>query len=89
MAPQGIHISLVGAIPKTHKPGKYQLIMDLSSIIGEKSYPRHQRSLPDGIYSPSGSVTDSCAMKSLLTECYHFGLCSAPKLFSAVADALQ
>ena len=60
-----------------------------SSIIGEKSYPRHQRSLPDGTYSPSGLATDRCAMKSLLTECYHFAFCSAPKLFSAVADALQ
>ena len=33
MAPQGIHISLVGAIPKTHKPGHYQLIMDLLSLV--------------------------------------------------------
>ena len=31
VAPQGIHISPVGAIPKKHKPGKYRLIMDLSS----------------------------------------------------------
>ena len=30
-APQGIYISPVGAIPKKHKPGKYRLIMDVSS----------------------------------------------------------
>ena len=30
-SPQGIHISPVGAIPKKHRPGKYRLIMDLSS----------------------------------------------------------
>ena len=44
---KGVHISPIGAIPKKHKPGKWRLIVDLSS--------------------PS----------------------NAPKIFSAVADALQ
>ena len=32
--PQGIHLSPIGAIPKKHKPGKWRLIMDLSSPAG-------------------------------------------------------
>ena len=123
MAPQGIHISPVGAIPKKHKPGKYQLIMDLSSpknfSINDGIDPalssllyvsidhlsslilslgrgallvksRLQRSLSDGTYSPSGPATAWCAVeRSLLIECYHLASVQHPKIFSAVADALQ
>ena len=41
--PQGIHSSPIGAISKKHKPGKWHLIMDLSSPAGS--------SINDGISS--------------------------------------
>ena len=48
-APPGIHISPVGAIPKKNKPGKYRLLMDLSS---PKNF-----SVNDGIDSALSSLS--------------------------------
>ena len=123
-APQGIHISPVGAIPKKHKPGKFRLIMDLSS---PKNF-----SVNDGIDPALSSLSyvsidhlsslilslgrGALLVKADIKEAYRmvpihpqdqrllgvqwrgeifidrrlpFGLRSAPKIFSAVADALQ
>ena len=123
-APLGIHTSPVGAIPKKNKPGKYRLIMDLSS---PKNF-----SVNDGIDSALSSLSyasidhlsslilslgrGAMLVKADIKEAYRmirihpqdqqllgvqwrgevfidrilpFGLCSAPKIFSAVADALQ
>ena len=124
VSPPGIHFSPLGVIPKKNKPGKWHLIMDLSSPAGS--------SINDGISPEWSSVSYvsidhlSCLVleagkgavlvkadikeayrmlpihpddQNLLGvqwegECYTdgalpFGLHSAPKIFSAVADALQ
>ena len=122
--PQDIHLSPIGAIPKKHKPGKWRLIMDLSSPVGS--------SVNDGISSQWSSISyvsidfllslvleagkGSTLVKADIKEAYRmlpihpedqgllgikwegefytdkalpFGLRSAPKIFTAVADALQ
>ena len=119
-----IHLSPLGAIPKKHKPGKWRLIVDLSSPAGA--------SVNDGISVEWSSVayvsidhlsslvlgagTRALLVKADIKEAYRmlpihpedqallgaqwegiiytdralpFGLRSAPKIFSAVADALQ
>ena len=127
--PEGIqpgwtHISPLGAIPKKNKPGKWRLIVDLSSPPGH--------SINDGISSERSSLSyasidhlstiiisegqGSFMVKADIKEAYRmipihpqdqpllgvlwknsvyidrallFGLRSAPKIFSAVADAVQ
>ena len=122
--PRGIHISPLGAIPKKNKPGKWRLIVDLSSP------PDH--SINDGISSEKSSLSyasidhlatiivsegqGSFMVKADIKEAYRmipihpqdqpllgvlwensiyidralpFDLRSAPKIFSAVADAIQ
>ena len=123
-SPPGIHISPMGAIPKKNKPGKWRLIVDLSSPKGF--------SINDGISPELSSVSyvslDHLAslvtsvgrgaflVKADIKEAYRmvpihpndqhllgiwwedsvyidrmlpFGLRSAPKIFSAIADTLQ
>ena len=121
---KGVHLSPIGAIPKKHRPGKWRLIVDLSSP--------SNASINDGI-SPGWSSLKYTTVDHLSTlilqegkgaflvkadikEAYRmipvhphdqpllgvewdgevfidlalpFGLRSAPKIFSAVADALQ
>ena len=120
----GTQISPLGLVPKKNKPGKWRLIMDLSSPPGE--------SVNDGISSELSSVSytsldhlaslvlllgrGSLLVKADIQEAYRmvpvhpqdqpllgvqwngciyldkmlpFGLRSAPKIFSAVADGLQ
>ena len=122
--PSGAHISPLGVIPKKNKPGKWGLIVDLSSPQGA--------SVNDGIDSEVSSLSyaslDHLAalvvsegrgtflVKADIKEVYRmvpvhpedqhllgvlwegivyvdkilpFGLCSAPKIFSALADAVQ
>ena len=121
--PKGVHISPLGLIPKKNKPGKWRMIVDLSSPWGS--------SINDGISSDVASlqytsIDDLAALvvsegkgyylvKANIQEAYRtvpvhpedqhllgvewngavfidkvlpFGLRSAPKIFSAVADAL-
>ena len=121
---KGVHISPIGAIPKKHKPGKWRLIVDLSSP--------SNASVNDGICSEWSSLKYTTVdhlstlilqegkgaflVKVDIKEAYRiipvhphdqpllgvewdgavyidlalpFGLRSAPKIFSAVADALQ
>jgi len=120
----GTQISPLGVIPKKNKPGKWRLIMDLSSPPGV--------SVNDGISSELSSVrytsldhlaslvlslgTGCLLVKADIQEAYRivpvhphdqpllgvqwngcmyidkmlpFGLRSAPKIFSAIADGLQ
>ena len=122
--PSGVHISPLGVIPKKNKPGKWRLIVDLSSPQGA--------SVNDGIDSEVSSLSyaslDHLAalvvsegrgaflVKADIKEAYRmvpvhpedqhllgvlwegivyidkmlpFGLRSAPKIFSALADAVQ
>ena len=119
-----IHISPIGIIPKKNKPGKWRLIVDLSSPDGA--------SVNDGISSEWSSISypsvdhlsklvlsegrGSYLVKADIKEAYRmvpihpddlpllgiswdntlyldrvlpFGLRSAPKIFSAIADAIQ
>ena len=121
---RGVHLSPIGAIPKKHRPGKWRLIVDLSSP--------SNASVNDGISSEWSSLRyptvdhlsslilqegkGAFLVKADLKEAYRmipvhphdqvllgvewdgaiftdmalpFGLRSAPKIFSAVADALQ
>ena len=121
---RGVHLSPIGAIPKKHRPGKWRLIVDLSSP--------SNASVNDGISSEWSSLKyptvdhlstlilqegkGAFLVKADLKEAYRmipvhphdqlllgvewdgaiftdmalpFGLRSAPKIFSAVADALQ
>lgn len=121
---QGVHVSPMGIIPKRNKPGKWRMIVDLSSPPGG--------SLNDGIGSEQSSLSyttidhlstlildvgkGAFLVKADIKEAYRmipvhpedqpllgirwngrvyvdrvlpFGLRSAPKIFSAVADALQ
>ena len=124
VSPPGIHTSPIGVIPKKNRPGKWRIIVDLSSPRGF--------SVNDGISSDLSSLACtsvdhlaslvlSCGRGALLVkadikEAYRmvpihpddrhllgvwwngcvyidrmllFGLRSAPKIFTAVADALQ
>jgi len=122
--PSGIHISPLGLIPKKNKPGKWRMIVDLSSPTNT--------SVNDGISTDMASLSyasidhlaalivmegrGSFLVKADIKEAYKivpvhpedqhllgvewegvilmdktlpFGLRSAPKIFSAVADAAQ
>ena len=122
--PKGIHLSPIGLIPKKNKPGKWRLIVDLSSPF--------EHSINDGISQERSSLSytsvdhlaalivsegqGSFLVKADVKEAYRmvpihpedqhllgvqwngaiyvdrmlpFGLRSAPKLFSALADAVQ
>ena len=124
VVPRGVHYSPLGIIPKRNKPGKWRLIVDLSSPQG--------MSINDGIDTDRSSLSyasvDHLAalvvstgrggflVKADIREAYRmvpvhpqdqhllgvrwesavyidkalpFGLRSAPKIFSAVADAVQ
>ena len=119
-----VHFSPIGAIPKRNQPGKWRLIIDLSSPAGA--------SVNDGMSPGLSSVSyvsvdhlsslvmsvgkGAFLVKADIKEAYRmlpihphgqlllgmqwegvtytdmalpFGLRSAPKIFSAVADALQ
>ena len=123
VVPKGVHLSPLGIIPKKNKPGKWRMIVDLSSPQGA--------SINDGISSEVASLQytsidhlaalvvaegrGSYLVKADIQEAYRmvpvhsedqhllgvqwngsvyidkvlpFGLRSAPKIFSAVADAL-
>ena len=119
-----VHLSPVGAIPKRHRPGKWRLIVDLSSpsnasvndgISPEWStlrYPTvdHLSTLilqeGKGAFLVKADIKEAYSMipihpddQSLLgvrwmgtvyiDKVLPFGLRSAPKIFTAVADALQ
>ena len=122
--PQDVHTSPLGAIPKKNKPGKWRLIVDLSSPtdhsindgislqLSSLSYAsidhlssiilhEHQgcflvkadikeayRMLP--IHPEDQPLLGVCWKDSVYIDCaLPFGLRSAPKIFSAVADAVQ
>ena len=122
--PRGIQISPIGLIPKKNRPGKWRMIVDLSSP------PQH--SVNEGISEELSSLAYTCVdhlaalilsegrgsslVKADIKEAYRmvpihpedqhllgiqwndsvyvdrmlpFGLRSAPKIFSAIADAAQ
>lgn len=119
-----VHTSPIGVLPKRSQPGKFRLIVDLSSPIGF--------SVNDGIDSPLCSLTYTSVAHAAelvaslgrgalmakldlkaayrmvpvhpedqqllgikwqgvtyLDQALPFGLCSAPKIFTAVADGLE
>jgi len=122
--PRGIHVSPIGLVPKKNKPGKWRLVVDLSSP--------SDHSINDGICRERSSLSytsvdhlaalivsegwgsflvkvdvkeayrmvpvhpdDQCLLGVLWDGAIYvdrmlpFGLRSAPKIFSAVADAVQ
>ena len=122
--PRGVHISPLGVIPKKNKPGKYRLIVDLSSPQGASvndgidadrsslSYTSLDHLASLVVYTGRGcflvkvDVKEAYRMVPVHPEDQHllgvqwdgfvyidkvlpFGLRSAPKIFSAVADAVQ
>ena len=122
--PSGTHISPLGVIPKKNKPGKWRLIVDLSS---PSDYSINNGICPERASLSYASVNHLATMilsegrgsfmvKADIKEAYRmipihphdqpllgvrwhdsvfidkalpFGLRSAPKIISAVADALQ
>ena len=119
-----IHTSPIGVIPKKNKPGKWRLIVDLSSPTGHSvndgissewssvSYPTVDHlsslilSLGRGAFLVKADIKeayrmvpvhpqDQCLLgvqwggNTYVDTVLPFGLRSAPKNFSAVADALQ
>ena len=124
VSPPGIHISPIGVIPKKNKPGKWRLIVDLSSPRGFSvndgispdlstlSYTSvdHLASLVlsngRGAFLVKADIKEAYRMIPIHPDDQHllgvhwngcvyldrmlpFGLRSAPKIFTAVADALQ
>ena len=119
-----IHTSKLGVIPKKHQPGKWRLIVDLSSPKGASTNDFVSPTLCSLSYA---SVDDAAAYvyeagrgtllakldiksayrnipvhpgdrhllgiqwkgKTYVDTCLPFGLRSVPKLFNAVADALE
>ena len=123
-SPPGIHISPLGVIPKKNKPGKYRLIVDLSSPAGFSTNDGISQELSSIKYTSVDHLAclinlvgrGALLVKADIKEVYWiipvrpydqhllrvrwndfyyvdrmlpFGLRSAPKIFSAVADALQ
>ena len=119
-----IHISPIGAIPKRNKPGKWRLIVDLSSPAGASVNDGISPDLSSVFYASVDHLSSlvlsagrgAFLVKADIKEAYRmlpihphdqpllgvqwrgitytdsalpFGLRSAPKIFSAVADALQ
>ena len=120
---QSIHISPCGAIPKKYKPGKWRLIVDLSSPAGHSINDVISKELSSVTYASLDTAVTlaralgrGCLLAKLdLKEAYRavpvhpsdqrllairwqdttyidralpFGLCSAPKIFSALTDAM-
>ena len=121
--PEGVHLSPLGIIPKKNKPGKWRMIVDLSSPQGasindgissevaslQYTSVDHLASLVaaegKGSYLVKADIQEAYRMVPVHPEDQHllgvkwngsvyidkvlpFGLRSAPKIFSAVADAL-
>lgn len=124
LAPPGTQLSPFGVIPKANKPGKWRLIVDLSSPEGRSVNAGIEPELCSLQYLRLDEVIQHIAIvgqgallaKMDIESAYHmvpvnpadrpllgmqwkgqlffdtrlpFGLRSAPKIFSAVADALQ
>jgi len=119
--PPGIHLSPLGIIPKKHKPGKWRLIVDLSSPDKASVNNGISESLSllscfsvdhlsalvleagRGAFSTKADIKEAYRMLPVHSQDQHllgvywegsdqtlpFGLRSAPKIFSAVADAIQ
>ena len=119
--PSGVHISPLGVIPEKNKPGKWRMIVDLSSPQGASvnddidfevsslSYTSldHLAALVvsegRGAFLVKVDIKEVYRMVPVHPEDQHllgvlwegivkmlpFGLCSAPKIFSALADAVQ
>ena len=121
---EGIHISPMGVIPKKHKPGKWRMIVDLSSPAGgsvNDGIDRDLSSLSYATIDHLSALVLACGkgaflVKADIMEAYRmvpvhrddqpllgiqwrgetfidmvlpFGLRSAPKIFTAMADAIQ
>ena len=119
-----IHISRFGAIPKKHQPGRWRLIVDLSSPRGlsvndgidpalcSLSYASVEDAAAFVLRAGRGALLAKLDIKSayrnipvhpgdrhllgmrwqnkvFVDTCLPFGLRSAPKIFSATADALE
>ena len=119
-----IHTSKLGVIPKKHQPGKWRLIVDLSSPKGAStndfvspalcslSYASVEDAAVYVYEAGRGTLLAKLDIKSAyrnvpvhpgdrhllgtqwkdkmyVDTCLPFGLRSAPKLFNAVADALE
>ena len=113
--PEGTQISPFGVIPKSNQPGKWRLIVDLSSPDGIEtnlcslSYLRLDDVIDRIVESDRGTKMDIVSAYRMVPvhpgdrpllavqwagQIYFdtrlpFGLRSAPKIFSAIADALQ
>ena len=122
--PRGVHYTPVWIIPKRNKPGKWRLIVDLSSqgmsinnsidtdrsslsyasvdhlaalVVSTARYRlflsknKHKGSLQDGVSTPTEShlLGVQCESAVYITKMLPFGLRSTPKIFAAVADAVQ
>lgn len=121
---ESIHISPIGVIPKKNKPGKWRLIVDLSSPacasvndgisheLSSMSYPSVDHlvqlvlNVGRGAWLVKADIKEAYRMVPIHPEdqpllgikwdnavfvdrTLPFGLRSAPKIFSAVADAIQ
>ena len=121
--PKGVHISPLGLIPKKNKPGKWRMIVDLSSSRGSSinhgissdvaslqytsvdDLAALVKSKGEGSYLVKADIQEAYRMVPVHPEDQHllgvewngavfidkflpFGFQSAPKIFSAVADAL-
>ena len=119
-----VHISPMGLVPKPHQPGKFRLIVDLSTprgksvndgIPGDLCSLRYAsvddavamvRSLGTGTLLTKIDIKDAYRLVPVHPDDYHllgitwgghvyvdralpFGLCSAPKIFNAVADFIS
>ena len=119
-----VHVSKLGVIPKKHQPGKWRLIVDLSSpkgasindFISTEFCSLSYKSVDDAaayvFEAGRGTLLAKLDIKSayrnvpvhpsdrhllgiqwqgetFVDTCLPFGLRSAPKLFNAVADALE
>ena len=122
--PHGLHISRFGVIPKKSQPGKWRLIVDLSSPHGfsvndgvsealcSLRYPSFDLAIKLLLRQGQGALLSKLDIKeayrmvpvhredwlllgmqwrgaSYVDTRLPFGLRSAPKIFTAVADALQ
>lgn len=121
---QLVHVSPIGIIPKSHKPGKWRLIHDLSSPNGASindgispewsslAYVSLEQVVQDVVAVGPGALLAKLDIRSayrivpvhnedrillglnweggVYVDCaFPFGLRSAPKIFNALADAIQ
>ena len=119
-----VHISPMGLVPKPHQPGKFRLIVDLSTPRGKSvndgtpgdlcslryasvdDAVAMVRSLGTGTLLTKIDIKDAYRLVPVHPDDYHllgitwgghvyvdralpFGLCSAPKIFNAVADFIS